>query len=160
MFRSFIALTLTAALVVTGFTTPAKAGNDDLTKALIGLAVIAGVAITIDNRNDRRRDVDGDRVHSRGQGHGHAYGHRHGRGHDRVTRPDRSLTVLPRRCLKRFDTERRTAYGFGARCLRRTVGHISAPERCERRGVNPRGRWTTFYPERCMVRQGYRISRN
>lgn len=137
MFRSFIALTLTASLAITGFTTPAKAGNDDLTKALIGLAVIAGVAVAIDNRNDRR---DARRTARR------------------EAEEQSARMVLPRRCLKRFDTGRQIKYGFGVGCLNNRAARVSPPEHCARRGVNPRGRWTTFYPERCMAREGFTVA--
>ncbi len=128
MFRSFTALALGAALAVTGFASQARAGNDDLTKALIGLAVIGGIAIAIDNRNDRRD-----------------------------ARREAARKRLPEQCLRRFNSGRRAEYGFGERCLNNHAAQVTPPEHCARRGRNRRGNRVTYFPEHCLLNDGYTV---
>lgn len=132
MKKSFIALAMASAVALTGFAaTPARADSEDIAKALLGLLVIGAIVNAVD-------DDDPAPATRRGSW--------------------RQNRVLPRACLRPFETRRGTRYGFGERCIENRVGHIRLPDECERRGENRRGRIRTFYGERCMARRGYRVS--
>ncbi len=134
MKKGFIALALAASVALTGFAaTPARADGEDIAKVLLGLVVIGAIANAIDKDDPAPEPVT-----------------------RRDPRPDHRL--LPRACLRPFETRHGTRYGFGERCIENRVGRINLPERCERRGENRRGRMRTFYAEHCMARRGYRVA--
>lgn len=153
MRKGFIATILAIALAVTGASTiQARADADDVAGALLGLAIIAGIAAAIDDDDDKGRverryhDSDDYRPYS----HRDDYRDRHYRRHAKV---------LPVRCQRTFETRRGERIGFARRCLNRHAEHLELPRHCLREARTDRG-WRQFYGKRCLIRDGYRVSGN
>lgn len=149
--RQFIATISALAIVITGFSAaPARAGDDDLAKALAVILGLAVVGTAINKRNDDKKSRQP--VYKQKPQRGHVE-HR-----PLPRRVDRKL--LPQRCLYNLRTDRgRDIQAFGQRCLKRNYQFTnSLPRQCERR-VQTRNGWGNAYGARCLNKQGYQLAR-
>lgn len=153
MHRTFMALIVAAALVITGLTAaPARADNEDVAKIIAGAAALAILGAAI---SDRRKDLALTR---------HRY-----HGHDRFA----YRRHLPNTCHVRLRTANGLLRGFGRRCLRHNYpGFRSLPRACafrtysgqrhhghirgDHHGHGQRGR--VVYDGRCLYRHGYAMA--
>lgn len=152
MRRKIIATTLAAALALTGAAaTPAQAADDeDIARAIAGIAAlfIIGRAISESRERDRdrdpapqvRRDRASDWTRDRLREHGF---HR----------------LLPRECFAVQETRRGPQPYFGKRCLQRHYRWADRlPARCEIRIEGYRHDRVGYSP-RCLRHAGYRMDR-
>ncbi|NNJ66445.1 MAG: hypothetical protein HKP54_00260 [Boseongicola sp.] len=162
----FISTAILGLALATTSVTPVQADNDDLAKAILGIAAVAIIAKSIDDRKDRRREAQAtigasrlgsiDRPHAGRelQGTVHRYnrfGPKAGRGYKKA--------ALPQRCLRTVNTGRRDRLAYGARCLDRNFRFASKlPDRCEVAVRTPRG-LRTVYGARCLRRDGWITAR-
>ena len=143
---------------------PARADNDDLAKAILGIAAIAIIANAIDDRNDRKasstlragrlgsvdrydryRDDDGI--------------YRHGKRRGPKARRGYKKHALPRSCLREVETRRGDRLFYGSRCLNRNFRFASKlPDHCETLVRTRRG-FRSFFAARCLRRDGWRVAR-
>lgn len=156
---------LSIALATTSVTS-AKAGNEDIAKAILGIAAVAIIAKSIDDRKDRRREttptVGASRLGSVERPHAgrdyrgsispfNRHGPKAGRGYKK--------TPLPRTCLRVVETGRRDRLAYGRRCLDRNFRFASKlPDRCEAAVRTNRG-FRTVYGARCLQREGWTVAR-
>jgi len=141
--RKVIAAVVTAAIVIAGLgASSARAGEYDTERviaALLGLAVIG--AIIADRNKDEAvplRDVPALRPRPLPE---------------RVHRD-----LLPRRCLRQFQTNRGPLRMFGARCMSRNYSYVGGlPDRCFRSIRTDRGQ-RKGWGARCLRKQGYRVA--
>lgn len=164
MYRKFIATIAAASIAITALgTTPARADDDDLARALAAILGVAVIGSIINDRND-------DHVVTRT--------HRHQpRVHNprRVHRPYVQPRPLPRRverhraapgryllpgqCFRTFETRRGSYRGFGQRCLRNNFRHAhTLPNRCLL-SLRTRNGHRNAYEARCLRNAGYRLAR-
>ncbi|SMX23149.1 hypothetical protein BOA8489_01253 [Boseongicola aestuarii] len=162
-------LLATAILGLTLATTnaaPVKAEGNDLAKAILGIAAVAIIAKSIDDRNDRRRKASAtvgasrlgtvDRHNDGRQLYGtvrpyDGFGPKAGRGYKK--------SPLPQSCLRIVDTGRRDRLAYGARCLDRNFRFASKlPDQCVTAVRTPRG-VRTVYGARCLERDGWIVAR-
>lgn len=150
-FRSFIALVLVAAMVVTGLTAaPARAGDNDA-KIIAGAVALAVIGIAIANSNDRRDDYVVTR--QRGYGYGHQPRHESRHKHRHKRHHKREAYGLPGGCRTRIHTNRGQMSGYGQQCLLRNYASFNAlPHQC---AVRVRGHGL-IYDGRCLRKFGYR----
>ncbi len=148
--KGFIATVLAIALAITGASAiPARADAEDVFGALIGLAIIAGIAAAIDDDDEQaqtnHRRPDRHQYHDR----------RHQRHHARA---------LPQRCERVFNTRRGAQVGYGRNCINRHAGRLELPRNCLREGraagAAPAARSgrRIFYGKRCLRREGYQVT--
>ncbi|MCM2563705.1 hypothetical protein M8756_16360 [Lutimaribacter sp. EGI FJ00015] len=158
MSRRFIATILVGALAVTGLTAvPARADGEDIAKALAGIAALAIIAKTIENRNDRRHEAEVSR-----QGTWPKHGHVTGPIRPRPL-PDhvRKASLLPRECLVNVRSRHRDYRAFSGRCLAdHRITARNLPNACM---VETRGRGhrynQIYFRESCLRDRGYRTAR-
>ena len=157
--------------LATSTVTPASAENDDLAKAILGIAAVAIIAKSIDDRKDRRRaattreakptvgasrlgSLDRPHVGRELRGTIRPYGRqgpKAGRGYKK--------TPLPQTCLRIVETGRRDRLAYGGRCLDRNFRFASKlPSRCETAVRTNRG-VRTVYGARCLEREGWVVAR-
>ena len=168
-YRQFIAAVITAAIVITGFSAaPARAGQNDLAKALAalaGLAVLGAVIKTVrddDKKARPQREVRRtEPVHRFGLDERNP---RHGRFEHREVKP-RPLPrrvhrkLLPQQCLHSVADKGRRLRVFGQRCLERHYMHVKKlPRKCERRYSFERATHRG-YDARCLSGKGYKLAR-
>lgn len=156
MHRKFITLIVAAAIAVTGFSTQVRAGDKDVAKALAGLAFLAIIGAAIhDNKKDKPV------VSTRNP----KPGYRHpGHPHHRVVKP-RPLpphvarTILPRSCLRSFETGRgKHTKVVGRKCMSKKYRYMqNLPRRCAQQAWGARAMRNGFNV-RCLKRNGYRLS--
>ena len=170
--RAMKVLTTAILSVALGTTTvsPAQADSDDLAKAILGIAAVAIIAKSVDDRKDRRRanareaeaTVGASRLGSLERPHaGRTLQGTISRFDRHGPKPRRGYkkTPLPQSCLRIVNTLRGERVVYGARCLDRNFRFASKlPDRCEiavrtNRGVR------TVYGERCLRREGWNIAR-
>ena len=162
--------TLILSIAFAGSTvTSASADNEDLAKAIVGIAAVAIIAKVLDDRKDRRREATATVGASR-LGFVERSRDDHGRQGVRNTiRPfDRhgpkagrgyTKTPLPRSCLRVVETGRRDRLAYGGRCLNRNFRFVSKlPDRCETAVRTNRG-FRTVYGARCLERDGWKVAR-
>lgn len=149
---------------------PVKADADELAKALLGIAAVAIIAKSVDDRRERRRTavqetetiVGASRLGSLDRPHA-------GRAlQGTISRIDRrgpgarrgyKKTPLPQACLRIVNTGRRDRVAYGGRCLNRNFRFASRlPSRCETAVRTNRG-LRTVYGERCLRREGWSVAR-
>ena len=132
IYRKFIATILAASVAVTGLTAaPARAGNDDIAKVLLGATALVVIGSAIAQGSERNRPVIyRNAPRPKGVTHNHRYKapvrhrntyaparHRHVHGHaPRRAQHSRHRVVLPKAC-RISNSGRRTVYS--ARCLER-----------------------------------------
>lgn len=150
MHRKFIALIVTTAILVTGFSAaPARAG--DAEKLLGGLAALAiiGVAVNEHKKRKKRRSHDVSRDT-------HDY-------HPPVSRPLPSRVArydLPGRCLKPMKGYPGNSALLKPKCLSKHYRHAnSLPQYCKISFWNGQ-RTKQAYEPRCLRQQGYRVVHN
>ena len=150
MFKPLIA-GVTALSLTLSTAAPAQANGlsqDDIGKILFGLAAIAAIGTIVDN-NENRRSVEVTRNHRptptpRAQP-------------QRQSRVDRS--VLPRNCLRSFDTRFGTHRMFGARCLSNNYAFAdNLPRSCAVRIITSDGVRGGYDPS-CLRGRGYSARR-
>lgn len=165
MHRKFIALIVSAAVAVTGFTAPARADGDDLAKALLGFTALALIAKAIDDNNSQPTVIN--RYPTRPV----------------YTQPGRPIYVqpvppryqpvpprplpyqvskldLPGSCLRDFRVDGRTVRLFGDACMRQTYAFTnSLPYACQFGFNGNRGRAHVGYEPLCLRERGYRTAR-
>lgn len=156
MFRLAITAFLSVGIAMSPISaTPARAGNDDLARALAALALlgIAGAATAGDR--DSRVTI-GRQRHSSVQQYRpllrkYRPSARHRRAH--------AVRALPARCLRHVRTRRGVWPVFGARCLSRTnVATARLPRRCIER-IRFRGRDHAVFDARCLSHSGWAVAR-
>lgn len=160
--RSFIAAISALAIAITGFSAaPARAGDDDVAKALAVILGLAVVGTVINKRNDDKKARQ--QVHTQHQSH---KSHKvHKPRHDYVKpRPlprkvDRRL--LPQHCLYNLRTDRgHPIQAFGHNCLSRSYSFTnSLPNHCAQR-VQTRHGYGYAYGAHCLSKQGYQLARH
>mgnify|MGYP006939814532 CR=1 FL=1 len=145
--------TITAALIsltlavtsVTATATPAQAGQNDVAKALIGIAALYAISEAV-RSNRSSRQVSRAPV----------------RQVRPVIRPVRQIGkynhwTLPRKCVTRISTRRGMQNFLGQRCLRKNLKRAKMlPVTCLRE-VRSRGNWRKMYKARCLRNNGYRM---
>ena len=145
MFKPLIA-GITALALTLSTTAPVQArglSEDDIGKIIFGLAALAAVgAIVESNKDSRPRTVTP--TH---------------RPVPEVERPQRQRQidrrVLPRNCLRGYETRFGTHRMFGARCLRNSYAFAEhLPRRCAVRIFTDAGPRRGFDPA-CLRNQGY-----
>ena len=150
MHRKFIALIAASAIAITGFTAPARAGGDDVAKALAGLAavLIIGAAInsSIDNSPAAAAPAPSPAPAPASHTHPNAV----------------SRYVLPGECERRIRTDQGYRRMLGANCVARNYSYArSLPDKCVASyWVPSRARLETGYTKSCLQNHGYRIARN
>mmetsp|Transcript_27755 Transcript_27755/g.51668 ORF Transcript_27755/g.51668 Transcript_27755/m.51668 type:complete len:159 (-) Transcript_27755:106-582(-) len=152
--RHFIAAIAAAAISITGFSAaPARAGEDDLGKALAALAGLAVLGVVIKNSRDDKKakpHIPGDRI---------------GRDirtgvHPRPLPPRVGHKLLPQRCLRSVQGRDGRLRVFGERCLERHYHYTHRlPERCGTRFRTDRG-VRYGYGARCLSRHGFQLARH
>lgn len=151
-YRHFIALVVISAIAITGFSAaPARAGQDDLNKALAALAGLALLGAVIhhardDDKKERRRVID----------------RRYDPYDPPISRPlPRRVErkILPQQCLRSVDARDGRLQVFGRRCLKRNYSYAdSLPGKCKRR-FRGKGEKRVGYEARCLRREGYALAR-
>lgn len=180
MHRKFITLIVAAAIAVTGFSGPARAGNKDFARALAGLAALAIIGAAIHDSQDRShardRNRDRPREPERGVRRNHGpvvsrnhtppvyrgpEGHRHGYVAPRPLPNPVARNFLPRSCIRRVNTQfGDTVRMLGRRCLNNSYSFVGRlPRHCAQRVWTPNGERRGFNVH-CLKQNGYRISRN
>lgn len=159
---------ITALALATAGVMPAQAGNNDLAKAIAGIAAIAIIAKAVDDRSDRRKAASATVGASRLGSVEQTYRHDGRRIIDGRVRPydnkgpkagrGYKKQPLPQACLRVIETSRRDRLAYGSRCLDRNFRFASKlPRQCAvavrtNRGVR------TFYGARCLDRDGWRVA--
>jgi len=158
MSRKFISLVLAASVAIAGVgatATPAKAGNDDLAKLLVGATalVIIGTAI---NESKKNGNVV---VHQPQRHTPQAHTPRHQPRHAHVNTP-RHRAAIPQQCRVVVNTFDGPVKGYGARCLNNTMRAAhSLPNQCRQVVNQVRGGHTrVLYNGRCLARHGYNVA--
>lgn len=151
MFKPLIA-GITALSLTLSTATPAQAkglSEDDIGKILFGLAAIATIGALVEN-NDNRREVQVTRTHRPDPT-------------PRTQQPHRQRyvdrSILPRDCLRGYETRFGTHRMFGAQCLRNTYAYSqNLPRSCAVRIFTTDGPRRGFDPA-CLRGQGYSARR-
>ena len=153
MHRQFIAVITATSIAITAFAAqPARAGDEDVARAL---AAIAGIAI-LGAAIKSSRDKDKDRAVQ------HSYPakpkvHRHVQPRPLPKRVNRKL--LPQHCLHNFRDRHGSFPAFGRNCLSKNYAFTnSLPQRCARSVRANRGHHTV-YGARCLSRNGFQLAR-
>ncbi len=147
MHRKFIALIAATAIAITGFTAPARAGGDDVAKALAGLAAVLIIGAAINSSLDNSPAVAAPSPSPAPASHGHS---------NAVSR-----YVLPGQCERRIRTDRGYQRVLGANCVARNYSYArSLPDKCvSSYWIASRNRLETGYTKSCLQNHGYRIAR-
>lgn len=170
MYRKFIATVTAASIALTALgSAPAVAGNDQTARtiaAILGLAAIG--AIVHENRKDKKRDREVHRHKPAPVYQAPRHVHKQPRSHTppRYTQPKpRPLPqrahrkLLPKQCMRSFETHRGKVRMFGARCLNKRFDFAHRmPRECEYVFNTPRGD-RRGYEARCLRDRGYRLAR-
>lgn len=152
-YRHFIATVVISAVAITGFSAaPARAGQDDLNKALAALAGLAVLGVVIhyardDDKKERRAVID--RRHDP-----------YGPPTPRPLPPRVDRKTLPPHCLRSVEVRGGRLDVFARRCLKRSYRYTdSLPGTCklEFRGD---GQKRVGYEARCLRHQGYVLARH
>lgn len=161
--RQFIATIAALAIAITGFSAvPARAGDDDLAKALAVILGLAVVGTAINKRNDDKKARQ--QVHvPQPQPHVQPRHVQPRQGHIQPRPLPRHVNrkLLPQQCLYTLRTDRgRDIQAFGQRCLSRNYQFTnSLPQQCGRR-VWTRNGWGYAFGARCLSQQGYQLARH
>ena len=154
MTRKAILSAIAGAVALTSVAaTPARAGNEELARALIGIGALAIIGTAIANEakanNNNNHDNGG---HNGGWNNG---GHQGGWQPKPQPRPKKTV---PEFCEVRTWVNGYRAIGYAAACSRNHASHPQAlPERCRQRTDVPRGqRGVKFiYRKVCMNKRGW-----
>ncbi|WP_420012534.1 hypothetical protein [Tateyamaria sp.] len=158
--RQFIAAVAAAAIAITGFSVaPARAGDDDLGKALAALAGLAVLGVVIKNSRDDKKTKHGSDLRDYPRDDRGTHGV-HKRVHPRPLPPRVGHRLLPQRCLRSVQGRDGRLRVFGERCLERHYNHVHRlPERCSTRFRTERG-LRYGYRARCLSRHGFQLARH
>lgn len=164
--RKALLTTLAAAVAASSIgAAPARAGNDDLARALIGIGAIAiiGSAIANESRaNDRGHNNGGwnNGGHNNG-GHNNGGwnngGHNNG-GWGQPPRPRPVRKTIASRCEVRTWVNGYRAVGYRAACAEKTASRPNLlPDACRQRTDIPRGGQgpKVIYRRACMKQRGW-----
>jgi hypothetical protein len=159
MHRKFIATVAAVSILITGFAAaPARAGQDDIGRALAALLGIAIVGAVIHDKKKDKKKAARAQQQQRHKVHKPVQKKRHVKPRPLPRRASEHL--LPGRCLRSFETHRGTARIFGERCLQRHYSFTNRlPQHCERRVRTDRGPRFGF-GARCLRKQGYKLARH
>ena len=142
--RTFISAVAGISFVIAGFSAaPARAGDEDVARAL---AAILGIAIIGAAINDARKDNDAKPVVR----------------HYPRPRPlpkQVNRRVLPENCFRAYsDTRGGRVAAFSPHCLNQRYAYASnLPRTCLRQAFTPRG-WRNVYGAKCLRNKGYRVA--
>lgn len=184
MTKTFFATLLAATVAVTSFTvTPARAGGDDLAKALLGIAAVGLVVSSINNANKRAAAVRQVQVSrnaeaarqtrlARNAGTYNNYrrnddddehaNRRASRRHVHKNKPVQKYrqyrsNVVPARCVSTFNTEYGPRAGVIPSCVAQRAPRVSLPDQCRRTLWTDRGKRDVF-GRQCLKTNGFVIS--
>ena len=145
--RTLITPIVMAAVAITGISTaPARAGDDDLAKLLIGLGAIAIIANSVDNkkktatvryssRNDRVVTIPDDR---------------------RYKKKTKIRYALPAECLRTYSARKGDRRLYSGRCLSRLPYKLAKlPEACAYTVMGRKGVRGKAYGPRCLSKHGF-----
>lgn len=168
MHRKFIALIVSAAVAVTGFTAPARADSDDIAKALLGFTALALIAKAIDDNKKQTTVINryptrpiytqpGRPIYT--QPRPPIYSHPT-YPTPRPLPPQVSKFDLPQSCLRNFQVNGRPVQLFGNACMNQTYAYTrSLPNVCEYRFRGDRGAQHIGFEPFCLQQRGYRTAR-
>ncbi|APO87918.1 hypothetical protein [Marivivens sp. JLT3646] len=148
---------LTALSLALSVPTTAQAGNDDVAKALAGLAMIAIVGAALSDNNGRAQvQVTPPQTYpNRREG---------ARGHDDHRRDNwghnaRRVSPLPEACSIELNRRGETRELYNSRCLRRTYANFDAlPSDCQTT-YRRNGHTRNGYNASCLRQYGFREER-
>ncbi len=154
MHRRFIAAITAVSIAITAFAAaPARAGDEEVARALAAIAGIAILGAAIKSSRDKKKARAKQHVY-----HAPPKVHRHVQPRPLPKRVNRKL--LPQRCLRNFRDNYGSFPAFGRKCLRKNYGALnSLPQRCERSVRTDRG-YRTVYGARCLSRKGFQLARH
>lgn len=160
MHRKFIALVLSTALVITGFSTaPARAG-DDTAKLLAGLAALALIGAAIQNNKRDRYVVSRNPVYTPPPVYKPRPVHKpHGKYYTKPAAPKITRLDLPGQCLRTKSVNGRARNLFGNRCLKTNYAFNGTLPKACRLGYWDGGRNRVGYEPLCLRENGYRFAR-
>ncbi|PJE30400.1 hypothetical protein SAMN06297129_0731 [Pseudooceanicola antarcticus] len=141
--RKAIISTIAGAVALTSVAaTPARAGNDELARALIGIGALAIIGTAIANESKANNN-----------------NHHHNGGWQPKPQPrPRPAKTVPQFCEVRTWVNGYRAVGYAAACTKNNASRPQAlPENCRQRTDVPRGqRGVKFiYRKACMKRKGW-----
>jgi hypothetical protein len=155
MYKTFIA-GITAVSLILSSAAPAQANGldqKDVGQILFGLIVAATVAQGVRNHRTQTPALADVIVSQqpRSQGNGHN-GPRYGQlNQSRVS-------VLPGRCVRKFDTRKGNVRMMTRRCIARHYDHaVNFPRRCERDVMTNRG-FRSGWAMRCLRNNGFTVA--
>ncbi|MEP1537846.1 MAG: hypothetical protein ABJQ34_00075 [Paracoccaceae bacterium] len=153
MHRQFIAAVTAMSVAITVFATqPARAGDEEVARALAAIAGIAILGAAIKSSRDKKKERAAQ----------HSYPaqpkvHRHVQPRPLPKRVNRKF--LPRHCLHNFRDRRGSFSAFGRNCLNKNYGFTnSLPQHCARSVRANRGHHTV-YSARCLSKNGFKVAR-
>ncbi len=154
MLKRLTATVLAGAIALTAIpASPARAGDDDLAKLLVGTTalIVIGSALAKNGKSDNNNK----QVHVYHPPKQQYRQHRHGH---QVQRHHRVSKALPGYCMTRLDTRDGPVRIFNARCLQRNYDHAHRlPQHCKReiRSHNGPRRGYSAY---CLRQNGYYLA--
>ena len=159
MHRKFIATVVATSILLTGFAAaPARANQEDVGRALAALLGIAIVGAVIhDSNKDNKTKAQ---VYSQPKNKVQKKQLQKKKKHVQARPLPRRVSqhLLPRKCLRSFETRRGTTRILGQRCLERNYGFTHRlPQHCERRVRTDLGSRFGF-GARCLRKQGYKLA--
>lgn len=158
--RPFIATIAALAVAITGFSAaPARAGDDDVAKALAVILGLAVVGTAINKRKDDRKARQHVPQHQP-RAHPRTVQPKHNHVQPRPLPRHVNRKLLPQQCLFNLRTVRgRDIQAFGQRCLQQNYQFTnSLPQQCSRAVQTRRGTGYA-YGARCLNQQGYQLAR-
>ena len=153
MHRRFIATITAASIAITAFAAPpARAGDEEVARALAAIAGIAILGAAIKSSRDKKKEHATHQAQPR-----HPKVHRQVQPRPLPKRVHRKS--LPQRCLRNFRDRHGTFTAFGRQCLHNNYNFVnSLPQRCERSVRTNRG-YRSVYGARCLSRNGFQVAR-
>lgn len=163
MYRKFIATITAASIALTAFGAAAHAGERENTRAIATILGIAAVGALIHQNNKRKKDKvrHHQPVHKQPtyQKPRHADVPRYVAPKPRPLPQRAHRKLLPKQCLRSFETYRGKVRMFGARCLNQRYDFAHRlPRQCEYVFNTSRGD-RRGYEARCLRDRGYRLAR-
>jgi hypothetical protein len=145
--HKFIGAIAGLSILITSFAAaPARAGDDDVARALAALVGIAIIGAAINDARDDR--------------HVKPKVHTYSGVNPRPLPPRVRRNILPQKCFRVFTNNKGGRMpAFGHRCLQNSYAYANAlPHRCLRNAKTNRG-LRPVYGARCLRQEGYQLSR-
>ena len=136
MFRKSITALTTAAIIATGASTPAFAGDteDRIAKFLAGALVLYAIKEAADSKRNRTVAATPAPV-----------------------QPKPNRKVIPAKCVFKYETAKGNRTLAHKGCLQKHYRNVNRlPQNCERRLFTSRG-WREGFGRKCLKNAGYRI---